>query len=594
MTITTQKLSKLRELLEKETLDGYLQPLSDEWQSHFVPEHANRLKWLTGFTGSAGFAVILQNKAAFFSDSRYAIQMKEELDTDVFEICDMSQTPPEKWIEENAVPGSVIGYDPALLSISEREKFEKKLSSHEISLHPVPHNPVDRLWTDKPSAPALKPVRVFPEEIAGASAGEKLSKLCTVLDRQDLDFYIFTSTTSLCWMLNVRGEDVPNLPTVLSYGILDVSEKIINWFVPEERLTNVPENFFAGAVEIKKPDQFKSYLKTLSGRAGIDKSAPDLYYNLLEESNAEVVFLKDPVVALRWIKTTPEIKAMRDVHILDGAAVCKTLYWLEQQKGEPLKEGDIAQAFETFRAFENTYLGSSFNPIIGSAGNGAIVHYGLKNGHGADVQKNNMLLMDTGGQYLTGTTDITRTIFFGEEGAPTDQMKKHFTLVLKGHIAVSTAKFPIGTTGAQIDILARQALWAEGLDYGHGTGHGVGVSLDVHEESANIHPRAQTPLEAGMILTNEPGYYLEGAYGIRIENILVVKDTGQKTDTGKILLAFEPLTLAPIDKRLIDKNLLSGQDIDWLNAYHKEVYSRLSSKLEVTEADWLKHQTSPI
>ncbi len=589
MTQIKDRLAALRAEMEAQTLDGYLQPYSDAWQSHFVPAHANRLRWLTGFTGSAGTAIILKDKASVLSDSRYTIQLQNQLDKNLFESGDTAKLSIGKWIAQNAGGGMVIGYDPKLITITQRDLIEKDLADKDITLLPLSDNPIDQIWTDGHDTPAYDPVRIFPENIAGKSAGTKTKEIFDALKKEKLSYYLVTQTTALCWMLNVRSNDTACLPVVNSYALLNLQEGTVEWFVDETRVSDEVRVHIGEDTTIYDVETLDLKIKKLTGRVGLDGNAPDYFFQLLKEGGAQAVFLKNPAIALMAEKTPAEVQAMKDVHVRDGLAVTQLLHWLQTGVHKDLHEADIAAQFEGFRGHANSYRGPSFPPIIGYGSNGAIVHYTLEEGEqGAGLDKPDMLLMDTGGQYEDGTTDITRTIFYGD-GVPSEEMKHHFTLVLKGHIALARARFPKGTTGAQVDTLARSALWAEGLNYGHGTGHGVGTALDVHEESANIHPRGHVAFEPGMIITNEPGYYREGHYGIRIENILTVRES----DAGD-MLEFETITLAPIDKSLIDVSILNPSEIEWINSYHARVYETLSKHLEGDVRDWLKEQTKPM
>ncbi len=589
MNISVDRLAALRGQIEEKTLDGYILPYGDEWQSHFVPPGANRLRWLTGFTGSAGMAVILKDKAVILSDSRYTIQLGQQVDTKLYETGDTAKMTIGEWISGHAQAGFVIGYDPALISSAQREVLVKELEKSDVSLMPVNGNLVDPVWGEKHVVPAVDPVRIFPDKIAGKSAGEKIDEIIGALKEESLDFYIVTQSTALCWMLNVRGDDTPCLPVIHSYAIIDCNEGEVRWFVEEERTSADAMDHIGSKVKRDDPDTLDLILKKLKGRVGLDKSAPDRFYLALSEGDAAPVFFKNPAVKLMALKTPAEVQAMKDVHVRDGIAVTKLLHWLQTASHSDLYESDIAAKFEEMRGHSNSYRGPSFPPIIGYGANGAIVHYTLEEGQqGALLDRSGMLLTDTGGQYEEGTTDITRTVFYGDD-KPSEDMKCHFTLVLKGHIALATARFPKGTTGAQVDTLARKALWADGLNYGHGTGHGVGTALDVHEESANIHPRSTAAFEPGMIITNEPGYYREGHYGIRIENILTVKESAAEG-----MLEFETITLAPVDKNLIDDSLLEKPEREWLNAYHARVYDSLSPHLEGDVLEWLKDQIEPL
>ena len=584
-----EKLTALRAQIEKQTLDGYIQPLADEWQSHFIPDTANRLRRLTGFTGSAGIAVILTGAACVLSDSRYTIQLKQQIENSLYDMEDVSKKSAGKWLSENTKPGMVIGYNPALMSITQREAIERDLKDDDVTLTPVGEDLIDRLW-QRAREVSQKPVRIFSNDIAGKTPDQKIEDVVAALQKDRLDYFVITHTPSLCWLLNVRGDDQPCLPVVNSYGVINVTDNEVDWYVDPANVNDTVRTHVGNHVFVKDIETLDLSLAQLKGRVGLDKSAPDIFLKYLDAGDCTPVLEKSPIPMMMAVKTESEIEAMKDVHVRDGAAVTRLLYWVATTKHSDIYESDIAAKFEEIRKEQsNTYREPSFPPIIGYGANGAIVHYKLEPGErGAKLDAPHMLLMDTGGQYEDGTTDITRTVFYGS-GTPSADMKRHFTLVLKGHIALALARFPKGTTGAQVDTLARKALWAEGLNYGHGTGHGVGVALDVHEESANIHPRGHTAFKPGMIITNEPGYYQEGAYGIRIENILVVKEASSED-----MLEFETITLAPLDRNLIDASMLEKSEIAWVNAYHARVYGTLSPHLEGDVKEWLKEQTKPL
>ncbi len=578
------KLSALRAVLKKEEVDGFIIPRADEYQGEYVPESANRLYWISGFTGSAGVAVVLKDKAAVLSDGRYTIQLKQQIDSKLFETGDSTKTSAADWIAANTKE-AVIGYDPRLHTPREISAFEKK----GIRLKPLAENPLDAVWDDRPAAPRAK-VELFPLSSAGVTAQDKLDQVAEILRAQKCDAAVVALPDSIAWLLNVRSNDIPHIPVPLSYAIVR-SDGTLDWFIDETRLADSVRASFGNRVMILPPDYIDQSLAALNGkRVLVDERRTSVWFTeTLKEKGADIVDLKDPVIALKARKNKAEQESMRAAHIRDGVAMVKFLKWFaEHAPRETLTEIDAERKLEEFRREAPEYRDSSFDTIAGFGANGAIVHYRASEETNARIERWNMLLLDSGAQYIDGTTDITRTIAVGE---PTQEMKENFTLVLKGHIGVATARFPFGTTGAQIDTLARLPLWQRGLDYAHGTGHGVGCYLSVHEEAASISTRGVDPIEPGMILSNEPGYYKEGEYGIRIENLLLAREDGLCESTGKPMVAFETLTFAPIDKTLIVPELLSADEQFWLANYHKQVFAKLSPYLDPATLEWLREHT---
>lgn len=578
------KLSALRAVLKKEEVDGFIIPRADEYQGEYVPESANRLYWISGFTGSAGVAVVMKDKAAVLSDGRYTIQLKQQIDSKLFETGDSTKTSAADWIAANTKE-AVIGYDPRLHTPREISAFEKK----GIRLKPLAENPLDAVWDDRPAAPRAK-VELFPLSSAGVTAQDKLDQVAEILRAQKCDAAVIALPDSIAWLLNVRSNDIPHIPVPLSYAIVR-SDGTLDWFIDETRLADSVRASFGNRVMILPPDYIDQSLAALNGkRVLVDERRTSVWFTeTLKEKGADIVDLKDPVIALKARKNKAEQESMRAAHIRDGVAMVKFLKWFsEHAPRETLTEIDAERKLEEFRREAPEYRDSSFDTIAGFGANGAIVHYRASEETNARIERWNMLLLDSGAQYIDGTTDITRTIAVGE---PTQEMKENFTLVLKGHIGVATARFPFGTTGAQIDTLARMPLWQRGLDYAHGTGHGVGCYLSVHEEAASISTRGVDPIEPGMILSNEPGYYKEGEYGIRIENLLLAREDGLCESTGKPMVAFETLTFAPIDKTLIVPELLSADEQFWLANYHKQVFAKLSPYLDPATLEWLREHT---
>lgn len=579
-----QKLAALRAEIKKEKLDGFIVPRVDKYQGEFVPPEAERLAWLTGFTGSAGTAIVLKDKAVVMTDGRYTIQLAQQVDKKLYALADSTKILASKWIAQNAKAGAVIGYDPWLVTPKQLESIQTVLGEKSMSAKPV-ENLVDRIWKDAPK-PSKQKAEIFPEKVAGVSSAKKKSGLTKILKSKKAFAAIINMPDSLAWILNVRGNDMEETPVVLSLGILYANGQM-KWFVDKRKITPAVKKHLGKFVEVIELADIEKHVKKLAIEATKAKRAvaldfaraPVWFKNKLERGGAKVIDLKDPSLLPKSIKSKAEQAALKAAHVIDGVAMVKLLAWLDKEgtKGK-LTELSVGDKIESIRRESKLYKGHSFNSIVGFASNGAIVHYRASKKTSKAIKGNGLLLVDSGGQYRYGTTDITRTIAIGK---PTEEMKKNYTLVLKGHIAVSHAKFTAGTTGAQIDALARAPLHAEKLDYAHGTGHGVGCYLAVHEEASSISPRGFEPLRAGMLISNEPGYYKEGAYGIRIENLVLVKQAGK----GK--LGFETVTLAPYDKNLIKMSMLNAKEKAWLQDYNQRVLKALAPKLDKKLKVWL-------
>jgi len=560
-------------------------PRADEYQGEYIPDSANRLRWMSGFTGSAGIAVVLADKAAVLSDGRYTIQLGREIDAGVFETGDITKQSAGEWIVKNA-PDALIGYDPKLHTPREIAAFKDR----GIELKPLSRNPVDAVWEGRPEAPA-SPVENFPLEYAGHIAAEKLEALAMALKESKAEAAIISLSDSIAWLLNIRARDIAHIPVALSYGIA-YDDGSFDWFIDEKRVGGDVREALGRDVRIHPPAMLEEKIAALRGRAVLldERRASVWFAERLDAAGAKRIDEKDPVILFKARKNRAEQAAMRAAHLRDGVAVTKFLHWFARESvREKLTELDVEQKLEAFRKEAPEYREASFDTIAGFGANGAIVHYRATPETNALIERWNLLLLDSGAQYADGTTDITRTMAVG---APSEEMRENYTAVLKGHIAVASARFPEGTTGAQIDALARAPLWQRGLDYAHGTGHGVGCYLSVHEESASISPRGQEALRAGMILSNEPGYYKEGAYGIRLENLLLVREDGICAATGRKMLCFETLTLAPFDKALIVPELLSADEAFWLASYHKAVFAELSPYLDEEARAWLGEQVA--
>lgn len=566
------KLQQLRAQMTAHAIDAYIIPRADEYLGEFVAPYAERLHYLTDFTGSAGTAVITAQQAFVFSDGRYTLQLEQQLSPADFEAANSVKYPLKDWLYDHIEEGQVIGFDPTLHSIAQIETLEKRLSAKDIPLRPISENLIDAIWQDQPERPNNPPIP-FPDHLAGQSSADKIQATCAHLAEQGADAAILTLPDSINWLLNIRGTDIDYTPIKQTYAYIDVETQDVTLLSSQAQTRGIPSS-------VK------------------DKSAIalDFLHTPYALKTNSAINIKDPTIPLKARKNQAEQTAIRNAHIQDGVAMVKFLSWLNTAAGRgTLTELSIAERLEQFRAQNPAYKGPSFPTIAGFGPNGAVIHYRASAQTNRDITGNGLLLLDSGGQYLSdslaGTTDITRTTQIGEV-AP--EICHQNTLVLKGHIALAMSKFPAGTTGAQIDTAARQALWNAGLDYAHGTGHGVGCYLAVHEEAASISPRGKAALEEGMLLSNEPGYYEDGSHGIRIENLVLVQKAGICQATGADMLKFETVTLAPIDKTLIDVPLLTVEEKVWLNTYHARVYSTLEPLLDKQNQDWLKIATSPI
>jgi Xaa-Pro aminopeptidase len=588
------RLARLRARLAAEGLDGFLVPRADEHQGEYVPKAAERLAWLTGFTGSAGTCVVLMDAAAVFVDGRYTLQVREQTDGSAFERCHLVDTPPSKWLAQRLKSGQRLGYDAMLHTVAQVRRLEKVCSEAGAVLVAVAENPVDAVWPDRP-APPVGAVRLQPGELAGASAAEKIDRLEAALEKAGADAAVLTQPDSIAWLLNVRGSDVAHNPVPLAFAILRKGTAP-QLFIDGRKLSNAVRSAIADVAEIGEPAALWPALEALGGQAARVLVDPELTADGIARRIAAaggiLVEGQDPVLLPKAVKNAAEIAGTRRAHLRDGAAVTRFLCWLEKTAPEGhLDEIAVAEALERFRSETGALKDISFDTISGAGAHAALPHYRVTRAASAPLKRNEIYLIDSGGQYEDGTTDITRTVIVGE---PTAEMRDRFTRVLAGMIAVSTARFPAGTSGAQLDPFARMALWKAGLDFDHGTGHGVGVYLSVHEGPQRISKLGTTPLEAGMILSNEPGYYKAGAYGIRIENLLLVTPVEPVEGGERPMHGFETLTFAPIDRRLIEPSLLAPADRAWLDGYHGEVMRRIGPLVDEDTRAWLAAATAPL
>ncbi|WP_274019547.1 aminopeptidase P family protein [Vibrio parahaemolyticus] len=589
---TLSRVNAIREWLAQHNIDALLIPHEDEYLGEYVPAHNERLHWLTGFTGSAGAAVITQHKAAIFVDGRYTVQVTKQVPNELFEYRHLIEEPALDWIQDNLTANASVAIDPRMHSSAWLDMAQAKLAG-KLELNILSSNPIDELWHDRP-APVVSDVRLMPTEAVGQSSESKRKEIAQLVAKAGADSAVITALDSICWLLNVRGLDVSRLPVLLSHAILH-ADSSVEYFLDPARL---PAEFAAHVgtgVTVHHPEALQSRLEAMSGKKVLlDPAISNAWFKLvLQNTGASVIAAADPCLMPKAAKNEVEIAGMKACHIRDGVAMSKFLCWLDAEvaAGNLHDEATLADRLEAFRKEDPTLMDLSFDTISAAGGNAAMCHYNHENQpEPGKLELNTLYLVDSGGQYLDGTTDITRTIAIGQ---PSAEMIKQFTLALKGHIGVARARFPKGTRGYQIDTLARQHLWAEGYDYDHGTGHGVGHFLSVHEGPASISKKQiDVPLTEGMVLSNEPGYYRADAFGIRIENLELVVETPTNGDFP--VLSFESLTRCPIDKRNINVDMLTRPELAWLNDYHQKVWEQISPLVEGEVKEWLREATLPL
>jgi Xaa-Pro aminopeptidase len=593
------RVRTLRARMTEEKLDAFLVPHADEHQNEYLPERAERLSWLTGFTGSAGSAIVMRDTAHVFADGRYTLQVRTQTDPEVFTPEDLIENPPHKWLATRLKPGMRIGFDPWLHTMADTTSLREACEAAECELVPVDRNLVDAIRNDLPPPP-LETVTIHPLEYAGETPRDKIGRIADAVKEKGANALVLTDPASICWLFNIRGGDVSHTPLALAFAILPVSGEP-DLFIDKRKLPIKTEAYLAQLAALRPPSEFDDGLRALGSSGAKVMVDPALTAQKiageLEGAGAEIVKSTDPVRLPRAQKNTAEQAGARNAQRRDGAAMAAFLAWLDAQEPGSLDEIAVVRALEETRRQTGERLGMplmdvSFDTISGSGPNGAIVHYRVTEKTNRKLSAGELLLLDSGAQYRDGTTDITRVIPVGQ---PTAEYRRHFTLVLKGMIAISVARFPAGTRGVEIDVLARNALWQSGFDYAHGTGHGVGSFLGVHEGPQSISKRGMQPLLAGMILSNEPGCYTEGSHGIRIENLVLVRPA-EIPERGTIAMhSFETLTLCPIDRRLIDADLMTPAEIDWLDAYHARVRTEISPLVEDTSVlEWLERMTAPL
>ncbi len=593
--LPTQKirLQALRSALRGEGLDGFLVPRGDEHRGEYVPPSAERLKWLTGFSGSAGQAVVLGGEAALFVDGRYSLQAAEETSRQLYEILQVPEHSAERWLEAKLEGGEVLGFDPWLHSLAEMRRLEALTQRRGARLKAVELNPLDAVWNDRP-APPLEPAVPHPAEFAGEASPAKREALSAVLAGQGVEATVLSLPDSIAWLLNVRGSDVARTPFVLSFAILHAGGAV-DWFVAPEKVGPELERSLDEGVRIEAPGAFAERLGELAGKPVLldPESSPAWVARRLEAAGARIVEGEDPCQKPKAAKNATEVQGTRNAHKRDGAALTRFLAWFAGESARrPLGELECSDRLEGLRRATNRFRDLSFDTIAGSGPHGAIVHYRVTPDSDRKIGEGELMVLDSGGQYLDGTTDVTRTLLVGSPGA---EERDRYTRVLQGHIALARVRFPRGTSGSQLDALARRPLWAVGLDYDHGTGHGVGSFLSVHEGPQRISKVPnRVALEPGMIVSNEPGYYKEGAYGIRIENLVLVVESPQQEGEERPMLAFETLTLAPLERRLIETALLSAEEVAWVDAYHARVLAELGPSLEGSDLAYLEEACRPL
>ena len=581
------RLGALREVLRREGLAGFIIPRSDVHQGEYVAARDERLQWLTGFTGSAGFCIVLPDVAGVFIDGRYRVQVKAQVALSDFTPVPWPEVKPGDWIREHLAAGQ-IGFDPWLHTADEIAKIEVALEGSGLGLRPS-RNIVDAIWPDQP-APPMGRAFAHPDALSGETSQSKRARLAESIRKAGQRAAVLTLPDSICWLMNIRGADVPKNPIVHAFAVLHDDARV-TLFAEAEKFDEALRTHLGGHVSVRPPQAFVPALHTLQGPVRVDRAtAPIAVSHELAEAGVAVVWGDDPCRLPKACKNTAELGGMREAHLRDGAAMVEFLCWLDGQPAQSLTEIDVVTALEGYRRASNALHDISFDTICGAGPNGAIMHYRVTHETNRKVGEDELLLVDSGGQYLDGTTDITRTIAIGDPG---DEARLCYTRVLQGMIAISRVRFPKGLAGRDLDPLARFPLWVAGQDFDHGTGHGVGAFLSVHEGPQRLSRISEVPLEPGMILSNEPGYYREGAFGIRLENLIVVQEAPALGD-NRAQFSFETLTFVPFDRRLIMTQTLSTAERHWLDSYHTEVLEKIGPRLSGPVLDWLTAACLPL
>ena len=576
--------------MKDDGLAGFLVPRADAHQGEYVADRDARLAWLTGFTGSAGFCIALNESAGVFVDGRYRVQVKAQVDIDHFTPVDWPETKPAEWLKTHLPKGGVVGFDPWLYTAEQVETIEKGLGGSQITLRASP-NLIDQIWSDQPDPPSGQ-ITPYPVELAGRDHAEKRAELAETLRRAGHKAAVLTLPDSIAWTLNIRGSDIPRNPVPHSFAIL-FDDARITLFVDAAKVDDALRQHLGPDVDIRATSGFAESLRGLPGPVRLDKSwCPVWVADQLKSANVSYEWGDEPAILPKACKHAAEIAGTRAAHIRDGAAVCEFLTWFDAQAPGTITEIDVATHLETCRAATGKLLDISFDTIAGAGPHGALAHYRVTHATNRTLQDGDLLVLDGGGQYLDGTTDITRTLPVGQTG---DEERAAFTRVLQGMIAISRLRWPAGLAGRDLDAIARYPLWLADQDYAHGTGHGVGVHLCVHEGPQRLSRISHVPFKPGMIVSNEPGYYREGAFGIRIENLVVVTEAAQLPGGDQSdKLCFETLNWVPIDRRLIDIEMLSLPERAWLNAYHATCRDKIMPHLSEDAAHWLEVATAPL
>ena len=597
MSTYADRLSALREQLAADRLDGFVVPLTDEHLSEYVGSYAQRLAWLTGFQGSAGSAVVLPQEAAIFTDGRYTLQVRDQVDGAHWSYQSVPETSVAEWLGAHAPGGARIGYDPWLHTRDWVTRAKAALAARGAELVPVARNPVDRVWRERPE-PSRARLAVQPDAQAGRSSAAKRQDMADWLGSEGADAAVLSALDSIAWTFNVRGQDVDHTPVALAFALVH-ADGTADLYVDGDKVGEDVRQHLGNGVRLHERAAFEGDLRALSGKAvTVDpERSVAAIFAALEGAGARVIARRDPAVLPKAVKNQAEVSGHKAAQVRDGAALVRFLHWIDTaaQDGSVDEIAAAAKLLE-FRRAGGDLKDVSFDTISAAGPNGAICHYRVAPETNRPLAPGTLYLVDSGGQYVDGTTDVTRTVPIGE---PNAEMRDRFTRVLKGHIALTRQRFPKGTRGSQLDTLARQFLWSAGLDYAHGTGHGVGAFLSVHEGPQRItsvgaaQSGGDEPLLPGMILSNEPGYYKAGEYGIRIENLVLVIDA-DVAGAEKPMLGFETLTFAPIDRRLIDTALLTGEERDWIDAYHASVVEVVGSALDGDVLAWLRNACAPL
>ncbi len=600
-----ERIAALRRFMAGEGLAAWVLPRTDAWRNEYLRACDERLAWLTGFTGSAGLLVVLEEAAALFVDGRYTLQAAEQVDTEVITVLPIADHKPADWLAERLEEGARAGFDPWLMSRTEVRRWRRKLERKGATFVPVLPDPVDTLWEDRPPPPEGE-IFLHPERFAGMTVAEKLELVRARLTEADADHVLITGTESTSWLFNIRGHDIPHTPVVLGWSLVPV-EGMAELFVEPGKVPEEVSDALSDVALIRPLQALEARLRELGAQGArvlVDEGhAAEELLRILEDAGATPVPGRDPCVLPKACKTEAERAGARAAHVRDGAALARFLCWLETAAADGgVDEIAAAVRLEEFRIDTAKRAGEplfdlSFDTISAAGPHGAIVHYRVTTRSNRPLKPGELYLVDSGGQYRDGTTDVTRTVFIGPPGMEPDaEMRRHYTLVLKGMIALSRVRFPKGTTGANLDVLARQFLWAAGLDYDHGTGHGVGAFLSVHEGPQSISRIGRAEFRPGMITSNEPGFYLEGRYGIRIENLVLCREPARREGEEREMMSFETLTLCPVDRRLIDTTLLDAGELAWLDGYHRHVREALSPLLEgdAETLAWLERACAPL